>query len=652
MPRRNRVITAVLATLATALALPGALGADAAAAAEPLTVVRAGDAVVGYTAGLPEASVGVAAASDGGFAVFDGITGNRGSFSVRFLTSTGVDGVRDELSRAFGDLDDFGNFAWNLLTGTVAGSLSFTNPGTGVIEVVVADTSPCGALGFPGVVGCGGPIVNGAGVVTAGKVWITADYLEMSQAAVDVLVRHELGHALGLAHFAETFEGRRQVMYPSVSTDATVPGYRSGDRNGLAFLSPPLVPIPTTTSTTAPPTTVPPTTAPPTTAPPTTATPPTTTPPTGDAAFTPLTPTRILDTRSGVGSSPARLGGGQVRTVTVAGRGGVPASGASAVVLNLTAVGATEPTFVTAYPTGTALPLASNLNPIPGEVAANLVVVRLGTGGAVDLYNRAGSVDLVADVAGWFASSSSDFTPVAPSRLLDTRVGTGAATARVGAGSTATFTVTGRGGVPSTGVAAVVLNVTAVGATLPTFVTALPTGTGLPTASNLNPSPGRVTANLVVVPVGSLGRVSLFNAAGSIDLVADVAGWFAAPVGEVVPVTPARVLDTRSGNGAPAARVGAAGSVTVQVTGRGGVPSTGVTAVLVNVTGVGATLPTFLTAFAAGSSRPTASNLNPVPGLVASNLAVVPLSANGRITIYNNSGSIDLVADVAGYVLG
>jgi outer membrane protein assembly factor BamB len=113
----------------------------------------------------------------------------------------------------------------------------------------------------------------------------------------------------------------------------------------------------------------------------------------------------VWDTRAGPGplgpSGPA-----STREVTVTGVGGVPPTAATAVVLNVTAVNPTVPTFVTVWPTGEPKPLASNLNIPPFDVRANLVMVKVGAGGKVSVANDVGSVDLVADVAGWFGQPS------------------------------------------------------------------------------------------------------------------------------------------------------------------------------------------------------------------------------------------------------
>lgn len=126
---------------------------------------------------------------------------------------------------------------------------------------------------------------------------------------------------------------------------------------------------------------------------------------------------------------------------------------------------------------------------------------------------------------------------------------------------------------------------------------------------------------------------------------------FEEPVdGGFVSLAPARLLDTRIGNGAPVGAVAPGGVLALQVTGRGGVPTSGVSAVVLNVTVAGSSGSGWVTAYADGAAHPTASNLNFVPGQIVPNLVVVPVGANGQVDLYNgSSGSTQLVADVAGY---
>ncbi|MGH9266474.1 MAG: hypothetical protein ACRD1D_17455, partial [Acidimicrobiales bacterium] len=120
------------------------------------------------------------------------------------------------------------------------------------------------------------------------------------------------------------------------------------------------------------------------------------------ALFSTLVPSRILDTCLGQGAPAARVGPASNLSVQVTGRGGVPATGVSAVVLNVTVTEPTAGSYLTAWPAGESRPRASNLNYAAGQTVPNLVTVKVGAGGAIDLYNNLGSAHVIADVAGWY----------------------------------------------------------------------------------------------------------------------------------------------------------------------------------------------------------------------------------------------------------
>ncbi|HEX6475799.1 MAG TPA: hypothetical protein VF005_00885, partial [Acidimicrobiales bacterium] len=254
----------------------------------------------------------------------------------------------------------------------------------------------------------------------------------------------------------------------------------------------------------------------------------------GTGLFNPLTPARITDTRTGSGFPNAgkTLGPNATLNVQVTGAGGVPTSGVSAVVLNVTATNPTKQSFLTVWPTGATRPTASNLNFVAGQTAPNRVQVPVGTGGQVDVYNPAGSVDVVVDVGGYFTDSSNasatgaQFTPTTPARITDTRPDSGFPNSGKTLAPNTTLPVQVSGGVPSTGVTAAVVNVTATDTTKQSFFTVWPTGVTQPTASDLNWVAGETRPNLVVVKLGSGGAVDVFNAAGSADVVVDVSGWY------------------------------------------------------------------------------------------------------------------------------
>ncbi len=273
----------------------------------------------------------------------------------------------------------------------------------------------------------------------------------------------------------------------------------------------------------------------------------------GTGHLVPITPTRVLDTRENLGASVGKPKAKSVTSfrlpVSV-----VPAD-ATAIAINLTGVAPAGPGFATAWATGYSQPAVSNLNfAYAGETSANAAILPVSPGGSVDIYLDT-AAHLIVDVTGyWLPSTSATdgrFTSTNPSRLLDTRNGTGVAAAgAVAAGGKIDVQVTGRGGVPANGVSAVAMVVTTVNPAAAGFVTVWPSDKPIPTASSLNPMGNDVRANLVIVPVSATGKVSMF-ASSQTDLLADAAGWFtdasagASGSGLLQTLTPTRVVDTR-----------------------------------------------------------------------------------------------------------
>jgi phosphoesterase family protein len=245
------------------------------------------------------------------------------------------------------------------------------------------------------------------------------------------------------------------------------------------------------------------------------------------------------------------------------------------------------------------------------------------------------------------------YTAVTPVRVLDTRNGTGAPMARLGAGKSVNLTITGALPLAPAGAIAVVLNVTATSTTAGSFLTVFPKGAARPNASNLNWTAGITIANLVEVPVGGGGAITFYNAAGSTHVFADLEGYFSAPSGSAggqVALAPARITDTRNGSGQPNAgnHLGANSTLAIQVTGVGGVPASGVSGAILNVTVTHTTSTSFLTVWPHGLARPLASNVNWTAGLTIPNRIFVPVSG-GMVDIYNAAGSADVIVDVSGY---
>ncbi|MFJ2959872.1 N-acetylmuramoyl-L-alanine amidase [Streptomyces sp. NPDC087270] len=370
-------------------------------------------------------------------------------------------------------------------------------------------------------------------------------------------------------------------------------------------------------------------------------------PPAG--TFTAAGPTRIMDTRNGTGVTKGAVGAGKTISLQVAGKGGVPSSGVTGLVMNVTAVSPTTTGHVIVYPDGTTQPNTSSLNFPAGRTIANLVVVPV-VNGKVDFYNSAGSVNLLADVTGYYTSSSSGsrFDPVGPERLMDTRDGTGGVTGPVTAGQTVSLQVTGgTTGIPDTGVTAVVMNVTAVSPTATGHLIVYPDGTTQPDTSSLNFPAKTTIPNLVTVPVVN-GKVDFYNSAGSVNLLADVTGYYAASGSLFHSTGPTRLMDTRNGTGGVKGAVAGGKTVTLPLTGHGGLPASGVTAVVMNVTAVSPTTTGHVIVYPDGTTRPNTSSLNFPTGQTIPNLVVVPV-VDGKVDFYNSAGSVNLLADITGY---
>jgi hypothetical protein len=358
------------------------------------------------------------------------------------------------------------------------------------------------------------------------------------------------------------------------------------------------------------------------------------------AAFEPVTPCRLADTRNGNGVQAITIDSIRIQVTS---RCGVPA-GATAAVLTVTATRAAAAGFLTTFPAGQAVPTASTLNFRAGQDRANGAIVTLGAGGAVDVYASV-PVDVVVDVSGWFRPTASAaagrFVPLEPRRVFDSR-GDGFARP-VAAGETITLPIPA--GIP-TDARALALNVTTTDPNAPGFVTLHPSGTALPEASMLNTDGADQTrAAGVITPVTANG-VDVYSKAGG-HVVVDITGWFTGPSagegtdGLFVPApAPQRVVDTRGGD-----PIWHGGEIEVPI----GI--VGASAVALNVTLVGARSWGFLTAHAARTPIPATSTVNAgAKGETAANFAVIPMSTSGIGAAAHGGG--DLVADLAGWFVG
>ncbi len=376
--------------------------------------------------------------------------------------------------------------------------------------------------------------------------------------------------------------------------------------------------------------------------------------PSTSGSYVSLSPVRIADTRPGSAYRNAgeALEANGTLNIVVIGMGGVPVSGISSVVLNVTAINPTAASFLTVFPEGTTLPAVSNLNFVPGETLANLVTVATGTQGGVTIYNHTGIVNVSVDVEGYYTAtplSTGLYNPVSPLRVL----GTGASGTLVGADSSTLVKVAGVDGVPSDA-SAVVANLTVAGGSAAGYITVFPTpssGVQVPLGvSNLNFVGGQVVANRVIVPVGSGGQIDVYNYAGSVKVDVDLNGYYSGSVGELgsafTPISPARFVDTRVGSNGTAVSPNSNENFSFLSEGI----SVTATALVSNTTVVARAADGYVAIYPSTASRPpTVSDVNFTSNLVVQNLTVAPLN-RGNVEIYNSSAApIDIVIDAFGY---
>jgi hypothetical protein len=325
--------------------------------------------------------------------------------------------------------------------------------------------------------------------------------------------------------------------------------------------------------------------------------------------------------------------------------------------MNFTVVDPSAEGYLTVWPCGSAKPDASSLNFKSGQTIANAVMSQVDWPGLSCVSSNA-AAHVIVDVNSWLTGGAG-FTSMTPYRLLDTRHGVGAPQAKVGSldGSAAALTVRfgGIAGIPSTGVSAISLNLTATGTSVDKyggFVTVYPCDVALPNVSSLNFSANVSVPNAVVVPMSSTGDVC-FYVRGQADLIADVNGWFAVG-GSFTKVTPQRIADTRNGTGVPRAKVGAINgggtALEVPVLNRANIPASGVDAVSMNVTVTGTRSNAYggyVTVYPCGTV-PDASSLNFTTGQTVPNAAIARVSANGTVCVMVY-GEADVIIDVNGW---
>jgi Matrixin len=371
--------------------------------------------------------------------------------------------------------------------------------------------------------------------------------------------------------------------------------------------------------------------------------------PAGASRYVSVPPERVLDSRRALGAA-GRIEARQTVSLPIVGRAGVVA-GATAVVLNLTITDAAEWGFVTAYPSGQALPDASAVNvERPGQTVANLVTVPIGADGSVQLYSY-GAAHLIADVQGYYLPSTSAgpgrLIPRSPVRVLDTR----SAQIPVAAGGEVELDLIALAGLPAD-TDSVAIKITVTQAASAGYWTAYPAGIGRPDVSNLNVgAAGDTIANQAIVRL-TAGRMRIYSERGG-HLIVDLVGSFSGPSAAVsaeglfIPVAPSRLLDTRQGFSRPATRR----TFEVPVAQRFGLPvATSIGAVVINATLTDASAG-YVSVWPARTYRPNASSLNAsAKGQTIASHVITTVSGAGFAVYLENGGH--MILDISGWYIG
>ena len=366
-----------------------------------------------------------------------------------------------------------------------------------------------------------------------------------------------------------------------------------------------------------------------------------------------VTPCRVVDTRgaNGIFGGPPIMGG-TFRSFPIAqGPCGIPAN-VAAYSLNVTVVPMGRLNYLTIWPQGELQPLASLTNSPDGRVKANAAIVAAGVDAGVSVYVT-NTTNVVIDIDGYFApanSSSLEFYPLTPCRIVDTRQQNGDLGGPfLQANQERDFPILESSCMPS-GVtpAAYSFNVTLVAHPAHhhlNYLTVWPVGEPQPFVSTLNNPTGTNVANAAIVPAGTNGEVAVF-VTDTTDLLIDVNGYFATPGSgglSLHPIAPCRVIDTRGvGNGQPFM-----GELTVNVINSPCGPPANAQAYVFNATVVPPGALGYLTLWPDGEDQPLVSTLNASDGSTTSNMAIVPTN-NGSVDAYA-SALTQLIMDISSY---
>ena len=391
---------------------------------------------------------------------------------------------------------------------------------------------------------------------------------------------------------------------------------------------------------------------------------------TAGSVYVPVTPVRIMDTRT------ASLDDGTLGPVAAysttslpidgnnTNGAGLPSSGITAVDISVTSAAETSAGFISVYPGDTPQPLTSTVNYASnGNSFTNGTIVPVGADGAVNLYNASpGTAQLIVDLDGYFttntaATGASSYVALkTPTRIASkATIGAGASVAETIAGLTVSGVTVPSGPTVPSGSVTIPSGVTAIAANLTAINTANQTGhmnayrdgdaCACDGITNLTYGPDASQAAMALIPVGADGKIEIYNySAAAITFDLDLSGYFTAGSGAQLyhPLDSTRIIDTRQTSALAAGQ-------TMNVTLPDNIPADN-PVLVANITETGSTTFGDLSAYPEADALPGTSSVNWGTGLIVPNLALVDTHSDNSFNIVNQSnGSCNVVVDTNGY---
>jgi hypothetical protein len=365
---------------------------------------------------------------------------------------------------------------------------------------------------------------------------------------------------------------------------------------------------------------------------------------------------RFLDTGKNIGGYDTPMPAKGWRTIQVTGKNGVPDDGSvGAVSVVATAASISNQGILNGRPNADA---KSTLMGIYGgddkQNTSFSSVLAVNSDGTIQVQAET-SIRLILDVQGYYTASddgtaAGGFVPLNGSRIADTRSGLGFPQQTIGAGERVDLQVTGRGGIPK-GASGAIINMIAVNRTASVgYLTPYATGDTRP-SNSFNYAGNVPTSMQAQVKLSADGKITIYNASSTIDLVVDTQGYFTAAGKSGAVFTPGagRAYDTRtSGNTV----MGKNETRSIQIAGKAGVPvmGSGINAVVLSLTSLKSTAGGgSATVWADGTTKPNTTSINFEETTIRTNTITVPLGANGKIAINNVADSTNYVFDVQGW---